>query len=195
MFLLSAGSTVEADPPLRVRGIVIGFDKGSIRIEDSTGHVIALGTNAQTAYAVVTPTTLDAVQVGDFVGSAVKRRRNHLVAVELALILGAMRAVRIGFYRWDPLPDPAIRDRAAVATTMTNGTIVASKTSQAGLTLSVTLVDASGRPPSWCRRMRLSCATSFNRSVVRIGAFVMIKTNPGARAGLVTIGKGVTPPM
>ena len=34
-----------------------------------------------------------------------------------------------------------------------------------------------------------------DRSAVAKGSAVMIKTNPGAQAGLVTVGKGVTPPM
>jgi hypothetical protein len=34
-----------------------------------------------------------------------------------------------------------------------------------------------------------------DRSAVAIGSAVMIKTNAGDQAGLVTIGKGVTPPM
>jgi hypothetical protein len=34
-----------------------------------------------------------------------------------------------------------------------------------------------------------------NPSAVAIGSAVMIKTNPGDQASLVTVGKGVTPPM
>ena len=34
-----------------------------------------------------------------------------------------------------------------------------------------------------------------DRSAVAIGSSVFIKTNPGNQAGLVTVGKGVTPPM
>jgi hypothetical protein len=34
-----------------------------------------------------------------------------------------------------------------------------------------------------------------DRSTAFIGSTVFIKTNPGDRAGLVTVGKGVTPPM
>ena len=34
-----------------------------------------------------------------------------------------------------------------------------------------------------------------DRSAVAIGSSVFIKTNPGNQAGLVAVGKGVTPPM
>ncbi|MCW6511509.1 hypothetical protein [Lichenifustis flavocetrariae] len=34
-----------------------------------------------------------------------------------------------------------------------------------------------------------------DRSAVAIGSAVFIKTDPGDRAALVTVGKGITPPM
>jgi hypothetical protein len=34
-----------------------------------------------------------------------------------------------------------------------------------------------------------------DRTAIAIGSAVMIKTNPGNQADLVTVGKGVAPPM
>jgi hypothetical protein len=34
-----------------------------------------------------------------------------------------------------------------------------------------------------------------DRAAIAIGSAVMVKTNPGDHASLVTVGKGVTPPM
>jgi hypothetical protein len=82
------------------------------------------------------------------------------------------------------------------ATNMTNGIVSAEKNSADGLTLKVTY---DGRSKSF----RITVPPSApivryvlsSRSAVAIGSAVMIKTNPGDQAGLVTVGKGVTPPM
>jgi hypothetical protein len=82
------------------------------------------------------------------------------------------------------------------ATSMTNGVVSAEKVGAAGLTLMVTYDGGTKGfritvpPNAPIVRYVLS-----DRSSVAIGSPVMIKTNPGDRAGLVTVGKGVTPPM
>ena len=79
---------------------------------------------------------------------------------------------------------------------MTNGIVSAENGGAAGLTLTVGY-DGGGKsfritvPPN-APITRFEVA---DRSAVAIGSSVFIKTNPGNRAGLVTVGKGVTPPM
>jgi hypothetical protein len=203
--------------PARVRGTITAIDDGSITVKERGGRILTLKSGSYTTYANVVPSSLDAIKVNDFVGSAVKGPRSSMVAVELAIIPEDMRAGRISLYDWDPLPDPTARHASDVTATsmtnglvsnvspgapaltntnMTNGIVSAEKGSADGLTLTVTY-DGGSRsfritvpPNAPIVRYVLS-----DRSAVAMGSAVMIKTNPGDRAGLVTVGKGVTPPM
>ena len=140
-----------------------------------------------------------------------------MVAVELAIIPENMRAGRISLYEWDPLPDPTARhtsDMTATSmtnglvsnvspglskltnTNMTNGIVSAEKRNAAGLTLTVAYEGGSKSfritvPPN----ARIVRYVLSDQSAVAIGSMVMIKTNPGDLAALVTVGKGVRPPM
>jgi hypothetical protein len=204
-----------AEAPSRVRGVVTAVDNGSITVEQRDGRTVTLKASAETAYAYVVPSSLDVIRVNDFVGTAVKGPPSAMVAVELVIIPEGMRAGRISYYGWDPLPDPDAKDTSGTTatrmtngsvskvspasltnTSMTNGTVSAEKGGAAGLTLTVTYDGGS-------KSFRISVPptapiTRFvvaDRSAVAIGSSVFIKTNPGNQAGLVAVGKGVTPPM
>jgi hypothetical protein len=212
---LLAASPALAEALPRVRGVVTGVNNASITVKERDGRVVTLKTGADTAYANVVPSSLDAIQVNDFVGTAVKGPPSSMVAVELVIIPESMRAGRISYYGWDPLPDPDAKDTSGTTathmtngsvskvspasltnTSMTNGTVSAEKGGVAGLTLTVTYDGGS-------KSFRISVPptapiTRFevaDRSAVAIGSSVFIKTNPGNKAGLVAVGKGVTPPM
>jgi hypothetical protein len=183
--------------PARVRGRITAIDDGSFTVKEQDGRILTLESGSYTTYAYVVPSSIDAIKVNDFVGSAVKGPLSSMVAVELAIIPKDMRAGRISLYDWDPLPDPTARHTSEMtSTTMTNGIVSAEKGSADGLTLTVTY-DGGNKsfrisvpPTAPIVRYLLS-----DRSAVAIGSAVMVKTNPGDRADLVTVGKGVTPPM
>src|ERR1700722_6883935 len=203
--------------PARVRGTVTAIDDGSITVKERDGRILTLKAGSYTMYAYVVPSSLDAVKVKDFVGSAVKGPPSSMVAVELAIIPENMRAGRISLYDWDPLPDPTARHTSDMAATtmtnvllpnispvtpevtntnMTNGIVSAERGGAAGRTLDVTYDDGSKSfritvPPN----APILRNVHSDRSALAIGSLVMIKTNPGDQAGLVTIGRGVTPPM
>jgi hypothetical protein len=212
---LLAASPALAEAPPRVRGVVTAADNGSITVKQRDGRMVTLKAGAKTAYAYVVPSSLDAIRVNDFVGTAVKGPPSAMVAVELVIIPEGLRAGRISYYGWDPLPDPDAKDTSGTTgtrmangsvskvspasltnTSMTNGTVSAEKGGAAGLTLTVTYDGGS-------KSFRISVPpaapiTRFevaDRSAVAIGSSVFIKTNPGNQAGLVAVGKGVTPPM
>lgn len=214
--LLAASPALAQSPP-RVRGVVTGVNEGSITVKERDGGIVTLKTGADTSYAYVAPSSLDTIRVNDFVGAAVKGPPSSMVAVELALIPENMRAGRIAYYGWDPLPDPtAAQTSETTATSMTNGLVSsvspatikfvntnmsngivsAEKSSAAGRALTVTYDGGSKSfqitvpPNAPIVRYMLS-----DRSAVAIGSAVFIKINPGDQADLVTIGKGVTPPM
>jgi len=213
----AAPATPEAQAPARVRGTVTAIAADSITVVEREGRKFTLKTGPDTVYAVVVPSSLDAIKVNDFVGTAVKAGEGSMVAVELAIIPENMRAGRISFYKWDPLPDPtASRASDATTTNMVNGlvsnvtpsalkaaatagegrVVSADNASTAGRTLTVTYDGGS---------KTFSILVPPNAPIVRyvlsdeaaavIGSSVMVKTDPGNRAGLITIGKGVVPPM
>jgi hypothetical protein len=214
---LLAATPAFAEAPPRVRGVAIGVNNDSITVKERDGSTLTLKTGADTAYAYVVPSNLDAIKVNDFVGAAVKGPMKSMVAVELVIIPESMRAGRISYYGWDPLPDPSVRQtsdttatsmtnglvsnvspapRKLTNTNMTNGIVSAENGGAAGLTLAVSYDGGSKSfritvPPS-APITRFEVA---DRSAVAIGSSVFIKTNPGNQAGLVAVGKGVTPPM
>src|ERR1700735_4876915 len=96
----------------------------SIWVKERDDRIFTLKTGPYTAYAYVVPSSLDAIKVNDFVGSAVKGPLGSFVAVELAIIPEDMQAGRISLYDWDPLPDPTARHTSdRTATSMTNGLV------------------------------------------------------------------------
>jgi hypothetical protein len=203
--------------PSRVRGTITAISDGSVTVKEKDGRTFTLKTGQYTTYADVIPSSLDEIKVNDFVGSAVKGQPSSMVAVELAIIPDSMRAGRIGYYGWDPLPDPTAMQTTGTNATgmtngrvsnvppaapklantnMTNGIVSAEKGSTAGRTLTVTYDGGSKSlhitvPPN-APIVRYVLA---DRSAAFIGSTVFIKTNPGDHAGLVTVGNGVTPPM
>jgi hypothetical protein len=212
-----AAAPAFAEAPPRVRGVMIEVNNDSITVKERNGSTVTLKTSADTAYAYVVPSSLDAIKVKDFVGAAVKGPMKSMVAVELVIIPKSMRAGRISYYGWDPLPDPTVgqtfdpaatsltnglvsnvsaQPRRLANTNMTNGIVSAENGDAAGLTLEVGYDGGSKSfritvPPT-APITRFEVA---DRSAVAIGSSVFIKTNPGNQAGLVTVGKGVTPPM
>ncbi len=167
--------------------------------------MVTLKTGTGTTYADVVPTSLDAIKVNDFVGTAVKGPLSSMVAVELAIIPESMRAGRISYTGWDPLPGPyrrATSDTTATGmtnglvskispatapkltnTNMTNGIVSAEKGGAAGRTLTVTYDGGSKSfritVPSNAPIVRYVLA---DRSAAAIGSTVIIKTNPGDQA-------------
>jgi len=203
--------------PARVRGTITAINHGSVTVTERDGRTLTLKTGPDTTYAYVVPSSIDAIKVNDFVGSAVKGSPSAMIAVELAIIPENMRAGRISLYDWDPLPDPTAEHPSDITATsmtnglvssispvapeltnthITNGIVSAKNGGAAGRTLTVTYDGGTKSfqitvpPNAPIVRYVLS-----DPSAATIGSVVMIKTNPGDQAGLVTIGKGVTPPM
>jgi hypothetical protein len=214
---LLAASPAFAEAPARVRGTITATNDGSITVKERDGRTFTLRTGPHTTYADVVPSSLDAIKVNDFVGTAVKGPPNSMVAVELVIIPESMRAGRIGYYGWDPLPDPAATQTSGTTATsvtiggqvsntspaapkltntnMTNGIVSAEEGGAAGVTLTVT---ADGGKSFRITVPHAAPITRFevaDRSVAATGSTVFIKTDPGDQAALVAVGKGVTPPM
>jgi hypothetical protein len=145
------------------------------------------------------------------------QRRLVLRSGETQSVSGRLAAFSRCETRADPLPDPTAgqpSDTTATSmtnglvsnvsparpkltnTNMTNGIVSAEKGDATGLTLTVTY-DGGGKSfritvPSNAPIVRYVLA---DRSAAAVGSAVMIKTNPGDQADLVTVGKGVMPPM
>jgi hypothetical protein len=72
VFALLAASPAFAEAAPRVRGVVTGVNNDSITVKERDGGIVTLKTGADTSYAYVVPSSLDAIKVNDFVGTAVK---------------------------------------------------------------------------------------------------------------------------
>lgn len=204
-----------AAAPARVRGTVSAIDPGSLAVQAHDGRIYVLKTGPQTAYAEVVRSSLDAIKAGDFVGAAVKGPDSAMTAVELVIIPKTMRAGRISLYGWDPLPDPTAGHRLTstrmtnglvssvsaagaprVDTQMANGRVAAETRDRTGRRLTVTY--ESGRKSFHIAVPRSAPIVRYilaDRSALTVGAPVMIKTGPDDTADLISIGKGVVPPM
>ena len=203
--------------PTRIRGTITAVEKDKITVSVGGGEAITLNTSDKSSYSYVIPASLDDIKASDFIGAAVKGPSNALVAVEVALIPEDMRAGRIAFYEWDPLPDPTATNPSNVAATsmvngvvsnapqraakltdtnMTNGLVSAVKGGASGRRLTVTYDD--GRKSlsiALPRRAPVVRYVLADRSAATVGSAVFVKINPGNEVDLVTIGKGVIPPM
>jgi hypothetical protein len=199
-----------ADVPARVRGTVTAVDAGSVKVRERAGRTFTLRTGPSTAYAEVVPSSLDAIKVNDYIGTAIKGPPGDAIAVEIVLVPDSMRAGRRGLYEWDPLPDTSGIDASAASpgaangspakpgltsTSMTNGTVVGSQAGPASKTLTVALVNDQ------TARIRVSPTapvTRFvptDRSAVSVGSATVVWADHDSQATLVAVGKGVTPPM
>ena len=214
---LIATPVAHGQMPARVRGTITAIEDHSITLKDQGGRRVTLSTGAYTTYADLLPSSLDEIKVGDFVGSAVKGTPKSMIAVEVALVPEDMRAGRIAYYGWDALPDPTAKHSTVkTPTKMTNGLAtkiseaVAAKRVDAKMTSDGVLAkcDRAGRTltvayDGGSKTFRITVPANApivryvlaDRSALSIGAAVMVKTNPGNEASLISIGKGVVPPM
>jgi hypothetical protein len=214
--LLAASPAFSDALPARLRGTITAIDVDGITLNERDGRSFRLATGSGTTYANVVPSSLKEIKVGDYVGSAVKGPRDHLIAVEIVVVPTEMQAGRIGYYAWDPLPDTSGIEASGITgtnmtngvvsnvspatpamteTTMTNGTVVASNDGAAGRTLTVNLV---GDKPANILVSSAAPIVRFvpsKRSTISVGSAVVVWTKPGNRARLIAVGKGVTPPM
>jgi hypothetical protein len=204
------------EAPARIRGTITAIDDGSITVKERDGRSFRLKTGPYTTYADVVPSSLDAIKVNDFIGTASKGPLNHWIAVEIVIIPESMRTGRKGYAAWDPLPDTSgVHTSGTTATSMTNGlvssvspatpkltntsmtngTVVASNSGAVGRTLTVTY-DGNKTSriivPSTAPIVRF---VPSDRSAISVGSTIFVKTNPGSQAALIAVGKGVTPPM
>jgi hypothetical protein len=214
--VLFIGTSAFSQAPARIRGTITAIDGGSLTIKERNGSSLAVGTDSTTTYADVVPSSLDAIKVNDYIGTAVKGPLNRWIAVEIVLVPESMRPGRIGFYPWDRLPDTSgvplpsgaesyaasgvvsgasHTEPALMDTSMTNGTVAAAEISPIGRTLTVTLAGGVSAQIAVSRTAPVVRFVSSNRLTISEGSAVVVWTRPDGRARLVAVGKGITPPM
>jgi hypothetical protein len=213
---LFIGTSALSQVQARVRGTITAIDGGSLTIKEWNGRSLPVGTDSTTTYADVVTSSLDAIKVNDYVGTAVKGSLNRWIAVEIVLVPESMRPGRIGFYPWDRLPDTSgvpsqsgaesyaasgvvsstsLTEPELTDTSMTNGTIAAAESSPIGRTLTVTLVGGVSTQIAVSRTAPVVRFVPSNRLTISEGSAVVVWTRPDGRARLVAVGKGITPPM
>ncbi len=216
--LLAATSSLAA--PDRIRGTIEKVTPDGLVIDQRDGGTITVSTSGATKYADVVPSSLDAIQTNDFIGTATKGPKTFMVALELVIFPSSMRGTGEGQYGWDKLPDTTMRNASSATTssTMTNGSISATspvgasrmKTQMTNGTVSAGQTTAGGRTitvaygggqsstilvPPTATIVRFQPG---DRSVAKPGAKVFIKADDSANpptAQFVAVGDGITPPM
>jgi hypothetical protein len=214
--LLATAPVLGNSLPARLRGTITAVDEGWITLNERDGQTFRLGTGSGTTYADIVPSSLDEIKVNDYIGSAVKGSRDHLIAIEIVLVPEKMRSGRVGYYAWDPLPDTSGIKTSGVTdttmtnglvsavtattppvteTTMTNGTVVTRGNGAAGRTLTVNLDGDKSANILVSSAAPVVRFVPSDRSTISVGSAVVVWTQPNNMARLVAVGKGVKPPM
>ena len=66
-------SPVAGQTPARIRGTITAINVGRITVKERGGRSVTLKSGSYTTYSNVVPSSLDAIKVNDFVGSATPR--------------------------------------------------------------------------------------------------------------------------
>ncbi len=136
----TALSSVALAAPMRerVRGTVAAISGDTLTVRTMVGTDVPVTLTGSTRYSEVLKSSLSHVDPGSYIGTAAKSIGNELVALEVVVFPPSMRGVGEGHYAWDRIPDTTLDDRAATASTMTNGTVSAATAAAATVSSTMT---------------------------------------------------------
>jgi hypothetical protein len=216
--LVMSNITATAQTAQRVRGTIESVQDDALTVKPSDGGDSRKVTiTADSKFAFVVPSDLDAIKPGVFIGTATKGPDNHPIALEVVVFPDSMRGTAEGHYPWDMLPDTAKSGAHEVKSSMTNGAVAAAKkpsmvhSAMTNGTVKTDTNKANGKrlSVSFSGGKTLSILVPPNvpivafepsdRSILAVGAKVFIvaaNANGTLAAKLVAVGKnGLTPPM
>ncbi len=134
LMLASSIASAETPAPLqRLRGTIESVDASGLTLKTKDGKSVTVMLSAETKVAAVSPSNLESVKDGVFIGTATKGD-NPPVALEVVVFPEAMRGTAEGHYDWDEITDTTAGSTAVSKSMMTNGT-VKSAASAAGSTV------------------------------------------------------------
>src|SRR5690348_5228126 len=103
---LSAGacSTAWAQTPERVRGSVESLRGNVLAVKSRDGKDVRIALAPNWRVAAVTPTSMDQIKSGTFIGAAADGPEDNLRAIEVVVFPESMRGTAEGHYSWDLSP-------------------------------------------------------------------------------------------
>jgi hypothetical protein len=199
VFLGLAGlPPVSAQAPERLRGTLETVAGDQLGVRTREGAMVEVRLKPDAGIFVVTPTSLEDIEAGDFVGITSIEESGRRRALEVHLFAEDLRGVGEGHYPWDLVDEPNM---------MTNATIAEIKEVGEDRELEVTYAEGQGE-----RKME-GAQTIFvppdapivlieergTREMLAPGKTVFLMVEPseagGPQAVATVVGEGIDPPM
>jgi hypothetical protein len=198
VFLGLAGlPSVSAQAPERVRGTLETVAGDQLGVRTREGEMVEVRLKQDADIFVVTPTSLEDIEAGDFVGITSIEESGRRRALEVHLFAEDLRGVGEGHYPWDLVDEPNM---------MTNATIAEIKEVGEDRELEVTYAEGQGEqktenaqtifvPPD---APIVLIEERGTREMLAPGKAVFLMVEPsqaGPQAVATVVGEGIDPPM
>jgi hypothetical protein len=195
--LVALWAPLSAQEPERMRGTLETVEGDQLGVRTREGQMVEVRLKQDSGIFVVTPTSLEDIEAGDFVGITSIEASGRRLALEVHLFAEDLRGVGEGHYPWDLVDEPNM---------MTNATIAEIKEVGDDRELEVTYAEGEGEqktegeqtifvPPD---APIVLIEQRGTREVLAPGKAVFLMVEPseaGPQAVATVIGEGIDPPM
>jgi hypothetical protein len=127
----------------RIRGTVSSINGNSLTVATSSGTDVPVTLDSSTKYLRVEKSSLGNIEKDSYIGTATKTVGSQLVALEVVIFPPSMKGTGDGHYPWDKLPDTTVSGGGTTASSMTNGSVAAVKTSGSAPAVNSTMTNGS----------------------------------------------------
>jgi hypothetical protein len=106
MLFGASAALAQSQPPIRVRGTIIAFDRNELQVKSREGQDVKVQMTDTTKVNILSPIKLGDIKEGSFVGVTALQNGpgNSLQALEVHLFPEALRGTGEGHYAWDLEP-------------------------------------------------------------------------------------------
>jgi len=125
-----------------IRGKIISITRSTLVVRTSSDVDVSIALNGGTQYLKVTPSSLDQIESGSYIGTATKDIGSAQVALEVMIFPPAMQGLNAGHFPYDRLPDTTISGAATTTSMMTNGNVSVVSTPPVG-DVSTTMINGN----------------------------------------------------
>jgi len=195
--LVAPWAPLSAQEPERMRGTLETVEGDQLGVRTREGQMVGVRLKQDADIFVVTPTSLEDIEAGDFVGITSIEASGRRLALEVHLFAEDLRGVGEGHYPWDLVDEPNM---------MTNATIAEIKEVGQDRELEVTYAEGEGEqktegeqtifvPPD---APIVLIEQRDTREVLAPGKAVFLMVEPseaGPQAVATVVGEGIDPPM
>jgi hypothetical protein len=195
--LVAPWAPLSAQAPERVRGTLETLEGDQLSVRTREGAMVEVRLKPDAGIFVVTPSTLEDIEAGDFVGITSIEESGRRRALEVHLFAEDLRGVGEGHYPWDLVDEPNM---------MTNATIAEIKEVGEDRELDVTYAEGKGEQKTEGTQTIFVPPDSpivliekrGTRDMLEPGKAVFLMVEPsevGPQAVATVVGDGIDPPM